>query len=112
MSTPIEIDKEMIQLKDDIELWNQRVAWFEAKRDWRKTRLALAEAKAQMDWAGAVGKAKAYGITQTERQRIDLDIASAELSMCEKTMDTLSKASFLLLARNKNAMQAYNMKEW
>lgn len=112
MSTPIEIDREIVQLKNEIEVWDQKLAYFQAKRDWRKTQLALAEARAQMRWEGPVGKAKAFGTTQTAQERIDLDIAEAELLMCERTMHSLDKATFLLLARNKNAMQAYNMKEW
>jgi hypothetical protein len=108
VSTPIEIDGLIAQLKREIDEWDTYLAYFQAKRDWYKTRLALAEAKAQMAWQGPVGKAKAYSITQTEDERIALDIAEAELLMCERKMHSLDKATYLLLGRNKNAMNAYN----
>lgn len=111
MSTPIEIDKRLAELVDEIDLWDQRVAWFEAKRDWHKTRLALAEARAQLSYSGpaASSLSKPYAISQTEDERVALDIANAELLMCERKMHSLEKASYLLLGRNKNAMQAYNV---
>ena len=107
MSTPIEIDKELATLRDEIDLWDCRLAYFEAKRNWRKTLHALAEARAAMDFSGPATKAKWFAITQSVDERTDLDIAEAELLMCERKMHSLDKATFLLLGRNKNAMNAY-----
>jgi hypothetical protein len=112
VSTPIEIDAELAQLRTDIDLWDKRLAWFGAKRDWYKTKLALAEAKAAMDYTGPATKAKWYSITRTEKERTDLDIAEAELLMCERRMHSLDKATYLLLGRNKNAMNAYTTERW
>jgi hypothetical protein len=111
MSTPIEIDQKLASLVDEISLWDQRLAWFEAKRDWYKTRLSLAEARAQLSYKGVAASSlsKPYAISQTEKERTDLDIANAELLMCERKMHSLDKATYLLLGRNKNAMNSYTV---
>lgn len=107
MSTPIEIDQELAKLRDEIDLWDQRLAWFEAKRNWRKTLHSLAEADAAMNYSGPATKAKWHAITKSVDERTALDIAEAELLMCERKMHSLDKATFLLLGRNKNAMNSY-----
>src|SRR4051794_34083671 len=106
-ANPAAIDKMLAEISYWIARYDTYLAWFAAARDWRKTELAHAEARAIMTWGGAVGKAKAYATQQTEQERIDYDIANALYTFVERRAHTLSKQSMNLASRNKNIMQSY-----
>lgn len=106
-ATPRDIDKALAENSYLIEKYDVYLAWFEAARNWRKTELALAEARAMMAWPGAVGKAKAYAANETVQQRIDLDIAEALLIYVSRRAHTLSKQAINLHGRNRNILQGY-----
>jgi hypothetical protein len=108
VSTPVQIEKELAEIAAEIDLWDARLAWHEAARDFYKTRFTIAEAKAAMEYSGAVGKAKWWAATKTEKERTDLDIAGANFLVCERKIHSLEKQLFTLMARNKLIMQAYN----
>ncbi|ATN94013.1 hypothetical protein J4U01_gp050 [Mycobacterium phage Kumao] len=110
MSTPIEIDRKLQEMADEIDLWDKMIAWHEAQRDYYKTRLAIAMANAELEYNQTpASKAKAYAISKTEKQRVQLDIAEAQLNLCVRRMHSLDKGLLTLMGRNKNAMQAYNV---
>lgn len=109
MSSPLEIEKELRELAEEIDLWDRRLAWHEGQRDWFKTRLTIAEAKAAMEYTGAATKAKWYAISQTEDERIALDVAGAQLLVCERRIHSLEKTLLTVMGRNKSATNSYNM---
>lgn len=106
-ATPQDIDKMLAENSHWIEVYDVYLAWFSAARNWRKTELALAEARATMSWSGAVGKAKMHAVAATAQERIDYDIAAALYTYVERRAHTLSKQAMNLASRNKNILSNY-----
>lgn len=109
MSTPIQIEAELKDLAEQIDVWDLRWAWFEAKRDYLKTRLSIAEARAAMEYTGPATKSKFYAVAGTEDERIALDIGAAELLLCSRKMHSLEKTLLTVMGRNKSASNSYNL---
>lgn len=109
MSTPVQIEKELQELAKDIDHWDRMLAWHEAQRDWFKTKLTIAEARAVMEYTGPATKSKWYGISRSERERIALDVANAQLLVCERRIHSLEKTLLTVMGRNKSASNAYNL---
>lgn len=93
-----------------VDKWDLILAWHKAQRDYFATRFALAEARATMAWSGAVGKAKAAAACapEVERARICMDVAAAQLGLCERRAHSLEKEAINLALRNKLLQTSYN----
>jgi hypothetical protein len=109
MSTPIQIENELKALAQEIDHWDALLAWHEGQRDYYRTKLAVAEARAAMEYTGPATKAKYYAVASTEKQRIDLDVAAAQMGVCTRRIHALDKTLLTVMGRNKSATNAYNM---
>lgn len=109
MSTPVQIEKELRELAEELDTWDIRLAWHLGQRDYYRSRLTVAEARAAMSYTGAATKAKWYAITETENERIEYDIAAAQSLVCERKIHALDKILITVMGRNKSATNAYNM---
>ena len=107
---PVLIDMLLDKNSFLIDRWDRMIAWHEAQYKFYVSQHVLAEARAMMEWQGAVGKAKAAAITNpsVEAARIKMDIANAQLGVCTRRMHSLEKEAINLATRNKGIMQAYN----
>ncbi|WP_099021242.1 hypothetical protein [Mycolicibacterium palauense] len=86
-----------------VDKWDKMIAWHRAQARYFETQHALKEAEATMRWGGAVGKAKAYAQTEPAviDARIKMDIAHAQLGLCERRIHSLEKDAINLALRNK-----------
>lgn len=93
-----------------IDKWNRMLAWHKAQWDWRNDQFVLAEAKAVMEYDGPAAKARFYANNDPDviMARTYRQIAKAQLTICERRIDALTKEAINLASRNKALMQQYN----
>ena len=110
VSDPGVIDKLLDRNSFLVDKWSRMAAWHKAQREWRATQFAITEARARMAYEGPPSLAKAAALTVDAviQAQIDLDIAAAQLGLCERRLDSLTKESINLATRNKALMQSYN----
>lgn len=108
MTTPVQVERELSELGEEVDKWCTLSAWHEAQFEHLKTRFAVAEARAALAYQGPVGKTKYAATIATEAERTRLDIAKAGLTLCEKRLYALEKLIFTTLGRNKSIGHAYN----
>ncbi|QSM01110.1 hypothetical protein SEA_NANOSMITE_65 [Mycobacterium phage Nanosmite] len=101
--SPLQLDRALDKNSYLIDKWNRMMAWHKAQRDWRKTQFVVAEAGAVMRYGGPATKAK-YAAIDNETvimARTYLDIAEAQLGVCERRLHSLEKEAINLALRNK-----------
>lgn len=107
MTTPEQVEQELVNIGEEIERWTELTAWHAAQKDWRTTRLSIADARARLEYAGMASKTKYHAIVATEQEQTDLDIAAAQLGLCEKRLRALSELKFTTLGRSKSISNSY-----
>lgn len=110
VSDPGVIDRLLDRNSFLVDRYNKMLAWHQAQWDWRNDQFVIAEARAVMEYDGPAAKAKYYAnnadtviTARTLRQ-----IAKAQLIVCQRRLDALSKEAISLAVRQKAIMQSYN----
>lgn len=110
VSDPGVIDKLLDKNSHVTDKWLRMAAWHKGQRDWRATAFAIEEARARMAYVGppSLAKAAALTVVSVQQAQIDLDIAAAQLGLCERRLESLTKESINLAVRQKAIMQSYS----
>ncbi|SKM18394.1 Uncharacterised protein [Mycobacteroides abscessus subsp. massiliense] len=108
--TPLSLDRALDKNSFLIDKWNKMFAWHRAQRDYLYTEFVKAEAGAVMRYTGPATKAK-YHAMDTQAvimAKTYLDIANAQLGICERRLHSLEKEAINLALRNKLLSALYN----